>query len=202
MPVTQFNHPLPQLPSTFPQPLSVTFPDWLSQVVKPGDLYASEEARMQLAIKLSELQVQHDSGGPFGAVVCELVSGAVVGVGVNRVVPNNASIAHAEVVAWSSAQQLLSSYDLSAPGLPPLGLYTSSQPCIACWGGLFWTGLCGASKQDVEDLTGFNEGPVPHDWDLLLAQAGIAVELEVCRDQACKVLSEYGRSGIIYNPSR
>jgi tRNA(Arg) A34 adenosine deaminase TadA len=161
---------------------------------------------MLLAIKLSDYQVRHSTGGPFGAVVFNLESGAVVGVGVNRVVPDNASIAHAEVVAWSCAQQVLGTYDLGQAGRPPLGLYTSAQPCIACWGGLFWTGLaklvCGASKNDVEQLAGFHEGPVPADWDRLLEKHCVTVVKNVCRQQACDVLQRYGAGGVIYNPSQ
>ena len=199
--------PVPVPPASgFPRPLAIEFPDWLSQLVKPGDLFPTEKSRMQLAIQLSALQVQHGTGGPFGAAVMDLESGKVVGVGVNRVVPNNASIAHAEVVAWSCAQQYYATFDLGEARLPPLGLYTSSQPCIACWGGLFWTGLsklvCGATKDDVEKLAGFHEGPVPVDWDRLLEKAGITVVKEVCRQEACDVLKQYGESGVIYNPSR
>lgn len=164
-----------------------------------------DESRITLAIELSRLQVAHNSGGPFGAIVCDLDSGKVVGVGVNRVVPNNASIAHAEVVAWSCAQQYLRNYDLGDSKLPPLGLYSSSQPCVACWGGLFWTGLkklvCGATKQDVESLAGFNEGPIPLNWDALLEEAGIVVVQNLCRDQACEALRAYGVNGRRYNPS-
>lgn len=190
----------------FPKPLAIEHPPWLDQLVRPGDVYSSEKARMNLAIQLSDLQVQHNTGGPFGAAVFDLDTGKVVGVGVNRVVPHNASIAHAEVLAWSCAQQLLGTFDLGEPRLPPLGLYTSAQPCIACWGGLFWTGLsklvCGATKQDVEQLAGFHEGPVPVDWDGLLEKSGITVVKEVCRQEACAVLQRYGEHGLIYNPSR
>lgn len=197
--------PIPEA-AGFPAPLAIEHPPWLHHIVRPGAVYTTEKARMSLAIQLSELQVQHNTGGPFGAAVFELDSGKLVGVGVNRVIPDNASIAHAEVVAWSCAQQLLGTFDLGQSSLPSLGLYTSSQPCIACWGGLFWTGLsklvCGATKQDVEELAGFHEGPVPVDWDVLLEKAGIAVVKEVCRQEACDVLKRYGESGLIYNPSR
>lgn len=190
----------------FPQPLSITYPDWLNQLVVPGEVLNTDLDRMELAIKLSQCQVDYDTGGPFGAIVCNLETGEVVGVGVNRVVPNNASVAHAEVVAWSCAQQYFANYDLGASNLPPLGLYSSAQPCVACWGGLFWTGLrklvCGATKVDVESLTGFNEGPVPPDWAALLKQAGIDVVEQVSRSRACEVLKRYAQRGVIYNPSK
>lgn len=170
-----------------------------------GDCLATDNERMALAVRLSEYQLKHSSGGPFGAIVCELESGKVVGVGVNRVVPESASIAHAEVLAWSGAQAYYKNYDLGSDAIPALGLYTSAQPCVACWGGLFWTGVsklvCGATKQDVETLAGFNEGPVPTDWDISLQNAGIEVVSGVLREQACKVLKAYGASGIVYNAS-
>lgn len=160
---------------------------------------------MALAVRLSEFQLKHNTGGPFGAIVCELDSGKVVGVGVNRVVPENASIAHAEVIAWSCAQAYYKNYDLGAESLPALGLYSSAQPCVACWGGMFWTGIsklvCAANKQDVETLAGFNEGPVPIDWDVSLQKAGVEVVTGLLRAEACKVLAAYGASGIVYNAS-
>lgn len=190
---------------TFPQAISINLPDWIPQVVSPGDVIASEEERMNIAIQLSEWQLTEGTGGPFGAIVCEMVSGKVVGVGVNRVLHEHASIAHAEVLAWSSAQSHFDTYDLAAEGIPRLALYSSAQPCIACWGGLFWTGLtrlvCAAKLQDVMELAGFDEGPVPENWDTLLRQSNIEVEQDLCREAACKVLERYGHDGVIYNPT-
>ena len=191
-------------PQSFSVPLHVELPEWVATIVQPGLCLPDDPSRMALAIQLSALQVSHGSGGPFGALVCNLLSGEVVAAGVNRVVPHNASIAHAEVLAWSGAQRHFATYDLGAKALPPLGLYTSAQPCIACWGGLFWTGLkklvCGASKHDVERLTGFKEGPVPDNWIALLEQAGMTVINGMGREEACKVLQRYAEVGEIYNP--
>lgn len=192
------------MPQSFNAPLHIDLPEWINTVIQPGLHLPDDQTRIELAIKLSELQVSHATGGPFGALVCNLKTGELVSVGVNRVVPHHASIAHAEVVAWSGAQQYFNTYDLGAASLPPLGLYSSAQPCIACWGGLFWTGLkklvCAANKADVERLTGFKEGPVPDNWVQLLEQAGMSVVTGLGRAQACKVLKRYGETGEIYNP--
>jgi tRNA(Arg) A34 adenosine deaminase TadA len=122
-------------------------------------------------------------------------------VGVNLVVPSHFSILHAEVVAWSVAQLRLGTYDLATYG--DIGLYSSAQPCVACWGGIFWAGISrlvyAASRFDVENLAGFDEGPIPSDWQERLQSRGIAVE-QMCQSEAAVILSEYKSSGgAIYN---
>lgn len=178
-------------------------PDWVSDFAWPGMILASEDERIALAVELSRQQVLRGTGGPFGALVCDLASGRVIGAGVNLVVPRNMSTLHAEVVAWSVAQQVLGHYDLSNDTEMALGLYSSAQPCVACWGGLFWTGIrrlvYAASKQDVETLAGFDEGPVPDDWADQLASRGISVH---CMNEAAaaEVLALYKQQGgAIYN---
>lgn len=180
-------------------------PEWLSHYVWPGQVLSSDAERIALAVELSRQQVLHGTGGPFGALVCDLTSGRVIGAGVNLVVPRKMSILHAEVVAWSVAQQVLGHFDLSSDGAMTLGLYTSAQPCIACWGGLFWTGIrhlvYAATKQDVETLAGFDEGPVPSDWIERLQTRGISV---ACMHQsaAAEVLALYTQQGgAVYNAS-
>ncbi len=177
-------------------------PDWICEVVKPGQILADEHQRIAAAVKLSRQQVERGTGGPFGAVVCNLDSGELVGAGVNRVVPAGLSVAHAEVVAWSVAQRYLDTFDLATSNL---GLYSSAQPCIACWGGLFWSGIkrlvYAATKDEVEQLAGFEEGPVPANWQALLEASDISVA-HLAMPEAGQVLADYHQQGgIIYNPS-
>ncbi len=88
-------------------------------------------------------------------------------------------------------------------------LVTSSQPCIQCYGNLWWSGLrrlvVGARKEDVETLTGFAEGPLPADWTEQLEHRPplhpIAVIRDVLREEACAVLRRYRQQGgKVYNP--
>ncbi|OUS30173.1 hypothetical protein A9Q99_06755 [Gammaproteobacteria bacterium 45_16_T64] len=178
-------------------------PSWVSDIVVIGQIVESEKERMRIAIALAARQVEEGTGGPFGAVVCELETGVVIGIGVNQVTATNWSSAHAEFVAWTMAQQQRGSYDLAEP---PVGLYSSAQPCVSCWGGLFWTGInrlvYGATKGDVESLAGFDEGPVPQDWKSALEVKGVSVEGGVLREFAQEALRRYRElDGEAYNAS-
>ncbi|HET8898039.1 MAG TPA: nucleoside deaminase, partial [Rhodanobacteraceae bacterium] len=66
----------------------------------------SDESRIALAIELSRQNVLHGTGGPFGAVVFD-DAGRVVAAGVNRVMPQHCSVAHAEMMAYMAAQARL-----------------------------------------------------------------------------------------------
>ena len=129
--------------------------------------------------------------------------------GVNLVLPLHCSLAHAEAVAITAAQQALSTHDLAAPSLPAMELVTSAQPCIQCYGIVWWSGVqrlvIGATKDDVERITGFAEGPLPEDWVGELAHreplAPVTVVRDVLRADACAVLRRYvEEGGRVYNP--
>src|SRR6516225_947205 len=104
-------------------PLSKTLslPAWVAPFLTGWTLpLATAEDRMRLAVALSSENVRHGTGGPFAAVVFEAASGRVVAAGVNVVVPQNASLAHGEVVALLLAQEALSTHDLGRRDLPEL----------------------------------------------------------------------------------
>ena len=195
---------------------SLRLPKWVSTIVTPGQVLLDEEERMAVAIALSARQVKEGTGGPFGALVCEVDSGVVLGVGVNQVTASYWSSAHAEFVAWSMAQQNVGGYDLghrsgksegksaqSAEDVEivsvSVALYSSAQPCVSCWGGLFWTGISrlvyGATKSDVEQYAGFDEGPLPDDWEAALIDRGVSVQGGMLREEAIKSLREYALLG-------
>ncbi|MBM3907259.1 MAG: nucleoside deaminase [Gemmatimonadetes bacterium] len=187
-----------------PGEVVITLPAWAADAVDWTQPYPSDEAKMRLTVALSRLNVERETGGPFGAAVFELESGRLVGIGVNSVVRLNCSALHAEVMALMLAEQERHSFTLSAPGLPRHELVTSCEPCAMCLGATLWSGVkrlvCGATRDDAMRL-GFDEGPVfaaSYDY---LQQAGIEVVREVCRDEARAVLEMYrSRSGPIYNP--
>ena len=58
--------------------------------------------------------------------------------------------------------------------------------------------LIGARSEDVEELTPFDEGPLPADWIGELERRGIAVRRDILRDRAREVLRRYGESGVAY----
>ncbi|MBS7456129.1 nucleoside deaminase [Coralloluteibacterium stylophorae] len=172
----------------------LTLPAWVHEAVDADAAYPDDEAKVALAIRLSALNVEHGSGGPFGAAVFA-GDGRLVSVGVNRVLPQSTSVAHAETMAWMLAQQRLQRARLNEGG-GRFVLATSSQPCCMCYGAAFWAGidelLIGARAEDVEALTAFDEGPLPADWSGELERRGIAVRRDIRRDEARAVLRAYG----------
>jgi len=174
----------------------LTLPAWIHDQIALDRRYPGDEAKVALAIELSRLNVDHATGGPFGAVVFG-PDDTVIAAGVNRVVPHNTSLAHAENMAYMLAQQRLQTPRLNAV-LAPITLATSSQPCCQCYGATVWAGidrlLIGASAADVEALTTFDEGPLPADWVGELTARGIEVVQGLNREDACAVLRAYGEA--------
>jgi hypothetical protein len=58
--------------------------------------------------------------------------------------------------------------------------------------------VIGARASDVEELTPFDEGPLPADWVGELERRGIAVRRDILRDDARAVLRHYGEIGAAY----
>lgn len=181
----------------------VDLPPWAVEREHSASDLASDEDRMRLAIELARLNVETESGGPFGAVIVESDRGRVVAVGVNSVVRLRNSALHAEMVAFMRAQSRFRTYSLAAPGVPSCTLYASCDPCAMCLGATLWSGVtrivCGASRDDALAL-GFEEGPVfPDSWTYL-EHRGVSVTRGVLRDPARAVLEQYRqRGGVIYN---
>lgn len=181
--------------------LHLDLPQWIREAVDPGLVYADDTSKLELAIKLAARNVELGTGGPFGAAIFDR-DGRVVSVGVNRVVPENSSIAHAEMMAYLGAQARLGRARINE-GQPGMVLATSAQPCCMCYGATFWAGidtlLIGASSADVMELTEFDEGPLPADWRGELERRGISVRDGIARDAARAVLASYAQSdGVNY----
>ena len=187
--------------STAPLPAQVelTLPDWISEAVAGVGAVAGDEAKVALAIALSRRNVDAGTGGPFGAVVFG-PDDRVVAAAVNRVMPQGCSVAHAEMMAYMLAQQHLGrprlNRDANDQPVGPYVLATSAQPCCQCYGATVWAGidrlLIGARSSDVEELTEFDEGPLPADWVGELERRGIVVVRDLLRQDARTVLAAYG----------
>lgn len=189
--------------TAFPD-VSITLPEWVQREARPGERYATLEDRMRFVISLARRNVERETGGPFGAAVFERESGVLVAPGVNLVELSNCSAAHAESVALMVSQRVLQTYDLGAPHLPKLELVTSSQPCIQCYGNVWWSGISrlvtGTSIAQTTAIARFDEGPVPAHWAELLrnkqpAERSIEVVEGVLASEACGVLELYARKG-------
>ena len=181
----------------------VDYPAWVADVVAWDTRYRTDEESMRLAITLSRENVEHGTGGPFGAAIFERESGRLVAVGMNSVVRLHNCTLHGEMVAFMMAQQRVGSFTLNAPNLPPHELFTSCEPCAMCLGAALWSGVrrvvCGAARDDASRLH-FEEGPVFPQSYRYLEDRGIAIEHNVLRDEARAVLELYrSTSGKIYN---
>jgi len=183
--------------------LTIDLPGWVPQVARIGEVYSGDEAKMDLAIRLSRENVERGTGGPFGAAVFERDSGRLVAVGMNSVVRLANCTLHGEMVAFMMAQRRLNSFTLGAPGMPAHELVTSCAPCAMCLGAILWSGVkrvvCGAAREDATML-GFEEGPVFDDSWRYLEDRGIECVHEVRRAEARAVLELYrAASGKLYN---
>ena len=176
----------------------LTLPAWVHERIDLARAYPGDEAKVALAIELSRLNTEACSGGPFGAAVFDAGSDRVVSVGVNRVLPQSCSVAHAETMAYMLAQQRLQRSRLNVPD-GSFTIATSAQPCCQCYGATVWAGvdrlLVGARSDDTHRLTEFDEGPLPADWVGELERRGIAVVRDILREDACAVLASYGERG-------
>jgi tRNA(Arg) A34 adenosine deaminase TadA len=181
----------------------LALPDWLGPFLEAwAQPLDTPERRMRLAIGLAAENVLRRSGGPFGAIVVADDSGRLLGAGVNLVTGLGLSLAHAEMIALSLAQDAAATWNLGAG--PPAQLVTSCEPCAMCFGAVPWSGvtslLWGARREDAE-AAGFDEGDKPADWIQALERRGIRTRGEVLREEAAAVLANYAsQNGAIYHP--
>lgn len=183
----------------------LSLPDWAVATLNqlPSHL-PTLEARMAAVIDFSRRNFREGTGGPFAAGVFERDSGRLVVIGVNRVVPSNCSSAHAEIMALSLAQRILGTFDLGGPGLPAHQLVVNWRPCAMCYGAVPWSGVrslvVAGDGPELEEITGFDEGPVHPDWRRELERRGIEVTADVLRDEAIAVWREFAAGEqLVYN---
>ncbi len=185
--------------------ITIRLPEWLRHLLQQekSTAYESVESRMQLVIHLAQRNVEEGTGGPFAAAVFDMEKQTLISAGVNLVVAEQCSIAHAEIVAITAAQQRVGIFDLGAGGMPHCQLVSSSEPCAMCFGAIPWSGIrhliCGATAEDAEAI-GFDEGDKVPGWEDALRARGITVETAVCREKAAAILKLYATTdGFIYN---
>ncbi|MCR9296606.1 MAG: nucleoside deaminase [bacterium] len=185
--------------------IQLEIPQWLlASLQELPKAIDDVQARVQMILDLARLNLKHETGGPFAAGVFEKQTGKIVAIGVNLVVATHCSSAHAEIVAISLAQQQLRSYDLGGAGMPHHQLVVNAQPCAMCVGAIHWSGLrsviFAATREQVEKLTGFDEGPVHPNWRKELERRGIEVESGILENEACQAFREFSSSGgLVYN---
>ena len=181
--------------------VNVTLPSWVQEHVDYTHPYESDEQRMRLAIRLAQENIEHDTGGPFGAAVFERESGLLVAVGVNSVVRLNNSTLHAEMVAFQLAEKRIAAYSLRSGGHP--ALFTSCEPCAMCLGATLWSGVTRLAydglREDAERAQ-FDEGPVFAESYAYIEARGVEVVRGLLREEAQVVLERYrALGGEVYN---
>jgi len=182
----------------------ITLPNWLIDFYMDNQQALPDmQERMRFAIRLSELNIKHRTGGPFGAAVFDMNTNKPVAPGVNLVISNNSSVLHAEIVAMIFAQQKVGQFNLRGANDTDYELVSSTEPCAMCMGAVPWAGIkrlvCGARDKDARRI-GFDEGAKLRHWINALNQRNIQVVKDVCRKEAVAVLDQYKNdNGIIYN---
>lgn len=185
--------------------LTLSMPNWaVDDLNELPEYLPTPEEKMATVIEFSRQNFLNNTGGPFAAGVFERDSGRLVTIGVNRVMKYNCSSAHAEIMAVSTAQKMLGVYDLGAEGLPAHELVVNWRPCSMCLGATLWSGVrslvIAGDGPELEEITGFDEGPVPHDWRDELKRRGINLIEDVLRDEAIAAYKEFAASqNFVYN---
>ncbi|WP_432837935.1 nucleoside deaminase [Dactylosporangium sp. CA-092794] len=181
-------------------------PEWVAdELAGVAAALPDAEDRMRLAHRLARRNHREGTGGPFAAVVSNAATGEILAAGVNLVLASGLSTMHAEVVALSLAQAGAGTWDLGGAGRPPAELAVNWRPCAMCYGAVLWSGITrlviAGEGDEVEHLTGFDEGPMRPDWKEQLAARGVEVRTDVLRDEALATFREYGQRDdvIVYN---
>ncbi len=158
---------------------------------------------MRLVNDLADRNWRAGNGGPFAAIVVDDSTGELISVGVNVVLSSGLTVTHAEVIALSLAQQALGRWDLGADSAD-LALIVNWRPCVQCYGATMWSGVrslvVAGEGPLLEELTGFDEGPVVEDWAEQFEARGIRVSVGVGHDDVVEVYRAYGASdAVVYN---
>jgi tRNA(Arg) A34 adenosine deaminase TadA len=183
---------------------AATLPAWLvDDLDSLPKVLRTDEERMRLVNDLADRNWRAGNGGPFAAIVVDDATGELVSAGVNVVLSSGLTAAHAEVTALSLAQTALGRWDLGANDAD-LALIVNWRPCVQCYGATMWSGVrslvVAGEGPLLEELTGFDEGPVVEDWAEQFASRGIRVTVGVSHDDAVAVFRSYGQSdAVVYN---
>ena len=161
-----------------------------------------EQAKEILDTLNQELVEKISQGhGPFLAALYDS-HGNCISKEANSVVLENCSHCHAEMNAIKSAEKKYNTFDLSPYDL---ALYTTSEPCLMCLGGILWSGIkkiyFSVPSSKVEEITGFDEGFKPN-WLEEFKKRGIKVLGNISSEKGEKILKLYvEQQHTIYKPS-
>jgi len=174
---------------------TIALPAWVDdELADVPAAPATRQERMALVHRLAGRNFREGNGGPFAALVADTDTGEIVSVGVNVVLSTGISAGHAEVTALGLAQARTGSWDLGADGARR-ELVVNWRPCAQCYGATLWSGVrtlvVAGSGPELEEISGFDEGPVRDDWAEQFEARGIAVVTDVLREEALAVYRDY-----------
>lgn len=184
---------------------TLSLPEWaIAEQSQLPEFVPTAEEQMAIVLRFARRNFEQGTGGPFAAGVFERDSGRRIVIGVNRVVPSNCSSAHAEIMALSLAQSTLGTFDLGGPGQPAYQLVVNWRPCAMCFGATLWAGIrslvIAGSGPELEQITGFDEGPIHPDWVAELSRRGISLADNILHEEALEVYRAFAASGsLVYN---
>lgn len=152
---------------------------------------------LRRAIELAR-EARSDGRHPFGSLIVNEHGETVVEARNNAVRPRGDPTQHAEMVACGEAARLLSEAELAN-----CTLYTSTEPCAMCAGGIYWTGIgrvvFALSETGLLKYTGNDkENPtldLPCREVFARGQRPIVVAGPLLEDEACKVHEGFWRRG-------
>ena len=171
-------------------------------VIGRGCVCADERIMRELQAELLAKITAGEDCGPFMAAICDRGGNRIVTV-TNSVVRDNCSHNHAEMNAIRIAEERFGDWNLAPRDLV---LYTTSEPCMMCMGGILWSGIrkvvYGVPSCRVEEITGFDEGFKP-EWEQEFARRGIEVVGPLAVEEGEAVHREYmRRNNTVYVPKR
>ena len=169
---------------------------------EPDNNKIAEASRIIAALQYELEELAELGSGPFAAAIYDAEGNLVVKMP-NTVTLDNCSHNHAEMNVIKAAEEKLGTYDLSPFHLK---LYSTSEPCLMCMGGIMWSGIkevyYGVPTESVEEITGFDEGYKPG-WREEFKKRGIIVYGNIERELGEQALRNYVAKGkTIYKPAR
>ena len=182
------------------QSKTIKLPKWIENFSFDNIHLRNNNDKIDLVANLAKKNIEYSTGGPFAAIVLDMTDNKIISIGVNIVVKEKTSIAHAEIIAIMLAQTHINSYRLCENTYELISL---AQPCSMCYGAIIWSGIkrliYGANRNDVENILGFDEGPLPKNWQIEYKNRHIEIIKNVNRKKACEALEMYKENkGLIY----
>ncbi|MFA6949249.1 MAG: nucleoside deaminase [Lentimicrobiaceae bacterium] len=141
---------------------------------------------MAEAIKMAELNLKENNGGPFGAIIVK--DGKIIARGSNKVTVMNDPTAHAEIVAIREACRNLDSFQLAG-----CDIYCSCEPCPMCLGAIYWARpdriFFAANRHDAANA-GFDDEFIYSELALPVADRKI-ITSQLLREKALEVFDKW-----------